>query len=293
MYSFTCFGEVLWDIFTDYEKIGGAPLNVALRLKSFTNTANIISSIGDDVLGNKLKYYIKVNNVTTDYLQINQKFETGKVNVLLDANNSATYEIKLPVAWDSIELTEKNIKLVKQSDVFVFGSLACRSPISKNTLLNLLNYANFKVFDVNLRPPFFSIELLSELMRKADFIKFNEDELDLISLNLNFESNSTEEKMIFISKSFDAKYVCVTRGEKGAILLNDGHIYFNEGYKVVVKDTVGAGDSFLAALLHKITNHSNNQDALNYACAVGALVAGSDGANSAILEKDILSLIEI
>ena len=291
MYNFTCFGEVLWDVFPDHEKIGGAPLNVGLRLKSFGENVAMISAVGEDHLGKQLITYLKENNLTPEFIQVSQEKQTGKVKVSLDSRGSASYEIKYPVAWDFIELNEENIDLVKQSKVFIYGSLICRNTVSKSTLIQLLDYANFKVFDVNLRAPFFSFELLKELMDKADFVKFNDDELDLIAKNLNSGHTSIEENMNFISKKFNVSHICVTRGGEGAVLLIDGQFYFNTGYPIVVKDTVGAGDSFLASLIYKITNNEKPQNALNFACAVGALVAGSEGANPKLSKTDILKMI--
>jgi fructokinase len=154
-----------------------------------------------------------------------------------------------------------------------------------------LDHANFKVFDVNLRAPFYSFELLAELMLKANFVKFNDDELDLIAKNLNSGHASIEDNVQFMAQKFDISHICVTRGGEGAILYIDGQFYFNSGYPIVVKDTVGAGDSFLAALVYKITHKTHPQDALDFACAVGALVAGSEGANPKLLESDIMNMI--
>ena len=175
--------------------------------------------------------------------------------------------------------------------MFVFGSLACRNPVSKHTLFALLKVANFKVFDVNLRPPYFSQEILSKLMSSATFIKFNEEELELISQKFGSSFTAVEDNMGFISKTFGAKYICVTKGAAGAVLLIEKQFYYNSGYKISVKDTVGAGDSFLATLIHNLLSNIESQTALDRACAFGALVAGSDGANPEIRERDILALM--
>jgi len=291
MNTFACFGEVLWDVFPDHEKIGGAPLNVALRLKSFNENVAMISAVGKDDLGDQLMVYLKENGLTSKFIQVHEEYQTGKVNVTLDRKGSASYEIKYPVSWDFIELIDENIVLARESKVFIFGSLICRNLVSKSTLFQLLDHANFKVFDVNLRAPFYSFNLLNELMAKANFVKFNDEELELIAKNLNSGFTSIEENMSFISQKFDVSHICVTRGGEGAALLIDGQFYFNSGYPVVVKDTVGAGDSFLASLIYKITNNQNPQDALNFACAVGALVASSEGANPKLSESDILKMI--
>lgn len=291
MNTFTCFGEVLWDVFPDHKKIGGAPLNVALRLKSFDNDVAIISGIGKDELGKKIMSFLEQRELMRNHVQINNSYQTGKVKVTLDNTGSASYKIEEPVAWDNIELKKADIERVKNSDVFIYGSLVCRNPISRNTLVELLNHASFKVFDVNLRPPFYTYSLLNDLMIKADFIKFNDDELELICKNLNSGFNTIEDNMTYISKKFNSQYVCVTKGSKGATLLYNGRFYNNSGYKISVKDTVGAGDSFLGSLIHKIVNNTYPQESLDFACAVGALVASCEGANPKISNSIILDMI--
>jgi fructokinase len=292
MNNFTCFGEVLWDVFPNEIKMGGAPLNVAFRLKTFENNVAIISAVGKDVLGEKLTQYLDDNSINTEFIQTLDDFQTGKVTVSLDKDGSAAYEIESPAAWDHIQLNKEVLAQVAQSKVFVFGSLACRNSVSKNTLFELLKVATFKVFDVNLRPPYFSQEILSALMSRATFIKFNEEELELIAKDLGSNFSSIEDNMTFISGTFGTKYVCVTKGGDGAILFIEGVFYYNEGYKIIVKDTVGAGDSFLATLIMNLLSNTKPQTALDYACAVGTLVAGSDGANPDILEGDIINLIK-
>tara|TARA_B110000211_G_scaffold46452_3_gene49682 strand:+ start:16615 stop:17493 length:879 start_codon:yes stop_codon:yes gene_type:complete len=288
---FTCFGEVLWDVFPEEVKMGGAPLNVAFRLRKFERPVAIISAVGNDVLGDRLLQYLDDNLINTAFIQKNKDYQTGKVHVLLDTSGSASYEIQHPAAWDHIQLNKEVSERVERSKVFVFGSLACRSPVSKHTLFALLKVANFKVFDVNLRPPYFSQEILSKLMSSATFIKFNEEELELISQKFGSSFTAVEDNMGFISKTFGAKYICVTKGAAGAVLLIEKQFYYNSGYKISVKDTVGAGDSFLATLIHNLLSNIESQTALDRACAFGTLVAGSDGANPEIRERDILALM--
>lgn len=291
MKTFTCFGEVLWDVFPDHQIIGGAPLNVALRLKSFTKNVSIISAIGNDNLGEQLLTYLDSNNLTSKYIQTNNNYPTGQVLVTLDQNGSASYDIKNPSVWDFISTNQSNIDLVKTSDVFIYGSLVCRNSTSKNTLFTLLEHAKFKVFDVNLRAPYYEFETLFKLMDFADFIKFNDEELELISKEINTGFSTIEDNMKAISNTFNASHVCVTKGDKGAILLVNGKFYESKGYKVKVKDTVGAGDSFLATLIYQIQSFGNYEKAIDYACAIGALVAGSNGANPKLNQEEINNLM--
>ena len=288
----TCFGEVLWDIFPTHKKIGGAPLNVALRIQSFDNLTNIISRVGDDDDGKRSLDYIKQKGIDISTIQIDKNHKTGCVNVTLDSKGSASYEIEYPVAWDKIEISEKIIEIVKSSDAFIFGSLVCRDEVSKQTLLKLLQYATFKVFDVNLRPPFYSIELLIQLMNKVEFIKCNDEELHEICIVLGSKATSIEDQVKFLSQKTNAKQICVTKGKDGAVLLYNDQYYSHKGYPVKVKDTVGAGDSFLATLISKLLNGSKPEHALDFACAVGALVAGKPGANPQITTSEILNFIK-
>jgi fructokinase len=291
MYKITCFGEVLWDVFPTHKKIGGAPLNVALRLHSFKNAVSIISSIGDDKNGKELKDYIEQQGLSTAYIQINTTHKTSTVAVKLDEKGAATYKIKKPCAWDYILLEDQLLSLVKKSDAFIFGSLVTRNKQSEDTLKILLNTAVFSVFDVNLRPPHYEIEKLKALMKSASFIKFNDDELFEINRKLGFINNSVKENIKYISKFTNTSQICVTRGGEGAILYFNQKFYENGGYKVKVADTVGAGDSFLATLIECLLKKENSQKAIDTACAIGALVAQNHGANPKISEEEIKKII--
>ena len=282
-----CFGEVLWDVFPDKARIGGAPLNVASRLSATGIETEIISRIGTDQKGKKILAYLKSNNVGTENIETDATYPTGMVNVSLSNSGSATYEIAYPSAWDKIEVSGSSMNSVRKADVFIFGSLVCRDKISRNTLFDLLEPANYKVFDINLRPPHYQKETLQQLMQKADFIKFNDEELFEIAGMLGSPFNSLEQNLLFISEKTNTKSICVTKGSHGAVLLSEGKLYYNSGYQIKVKDTVGAGDSFLASLIAKLLTNEDPQKALDYACAVGALVAGSEGANPKLEAEEI------
>ena len=287
MAKITCFGEVLWDVFKTHEKIGGAPLNVALRLKSFNHEVAIISAIGNDMYGKTLLDYMSESGVDTDYMQVHETLDTGKVLVTLNDKGSATYDITYPCAWDKIIFNEKAKALVSNSDAFVFGSLVARDDVSKEALLQLVEASSYNVFDLNLRAPHYKKELLIHLMNKAHFIKFNDDELYEVSAYLGSKYFSMEQNIRFISKATNTQHICVTKGNHGAVLLYDDTFYYNSGYLVKVKDTVGAGDSFLGSLISQLLNKKKPQEAIDFACAVGALVAQSEGANPNIKLSDI------
>lgn len=287
-----CFGEVLFDVFPTHTKIGGAPLNVGLRLASLGIETEIISRIGQDAKGNELLDFIEANNVSTAYIQTDSHFSTGEVTVKLDEKGSASYTINYPVAWDKIEATPEAQDTVPSADAVVFGSLVCRDTASYQSLLSLLNVAKYKIFDVNLRAPFYTKELLSDLMNKADFIKFNDDELYEISEYLGSPYHSLEQNMQFIAEKTNTQHICVTKGSHGAVLFYNNQLFYNSGYKITVADTVGAGDSFLAGLLSKLLTGIAPQEAINFACALGALVAQEEGANPKISKESIRAFMQ-
>lgn len=277
-----CFGEVLFDVFPTHTKVGGAPLNVALRLSSLGIETQIISRIGSDALGVEMLDYISQNGVSTNSIQKDQIYKTGEVIVTLDSKGSASYTINYPVAWDKITCNPEDENVVKKADAFVFGTLASRDAAAKQSLLELINYSKYSVFDVNLRAPYYTKDVIDQLMLQADFIKFNDDELYEISALMNSPFHSLEQNILFIAEQTKTKHICVTKGSHGAVLYYNNKMYYNSGYKINVVDTVGSGDSFLAGLLSKLLTDANPQEAIDFACALGALVATHEGANPTI-----------
>ncbi len=287
MAKIVCFGEVLWDVFPSHKKIGGAPLNVAVRSSFFSNDVTIISAVGKDDLGNEILHYLSEQKVNTDCVSILDNYKTGEVKVTLNEKGSASYSIEYPCAWDKITLTKQSELAVKTSDALVFGSLSTRDAISRKTLHKLVKLAKYKVFDLNLRAPHYTNEILTHLMREADFIKFNDEELYEVSKFLGSKFNSLEQNLNFIAQKTNTKHICVTKGPFGAVLLYNEKLYYNSGYKIEVVDTVGAGDSFLGTLISELLNNESPQKAIDLACAVGALVASNEGANPILDENDI------
>ena len=291
MSTICCFGETLWDIFPNEKKIGGAPLNVACRLNSYGSKVHMISRVGKDFNGEQILKYLQDQGLNLDTIQIDEKNPTGTVTVHLNDSNTASYTIEKPAAWDYISLDDTILEKVKSSDAIIFGSLVCRNQVSKNTLFSILDESIFKVFDANLRPPNYAMELIVELMKKSDFIKLNDEELLEICDHVNIKSPELEQQIIQLAEFTGCKHICVTLGKDGAILLSEKGIYKNVGYIVKVKDTVGAGDSFLATLIHNFLLKTDPQDALDYSCAVGSLVASKTGANEPIEEEEIQALL--
>ena len=277
-YKVTCIGEILWDVFGTAKKAGGSSMNVSLHLHKQGIKTEFISAVGRDTNGDELIQFLAKHEHSTKLLQIHPTLSTSTVQVKLDETHQATYTIVEPVAWDDIKLTAEAIDAVETSDAFVYCSLTCRNKESRETILSLLKHAKFKVFDINLRPPFYDIETLTLLLEQADLLKINEDEIAYLSRELQLEG-ADEELCLAISSKFNIKTICITLGSKGAMVWEDGKIYKHNGYEVEVSDTVGAGDSFLATYVGSTLKGLSIPERLDKACKVGAFVASQPGAN--------------
>lgn len=282
-----CFGEILFDVFLEHKKIGGAPLNVASRLNSLGGKVSVISGVGNDLNGKELIEYLNVSGINTDAVQVKDNYPTGLVNVILNEKGNASYDINYPSAWDKIEISNENISIVEKADFFVYGSLSSRDLVSRKTLEQLLAVAKYKIFDVNLRVPHYTKKNVLDLLHAADFIKFNDDELNEICEDLNSNKKSLEQNIKFIAKETNTDTVCVTLGSHGAVLYCNDTFYHNCGFKVNVVDTVGSGDSFLASLIIMLLNGEDPQYTINFASVVGAIVAQNEGANPVISSSEI------
>ena len=284
-----CFGEILWDLFPSEKKIGGAPLNVAFRMTQLGIPTTMISAIGSDALGEELQHAVAEKGVAT-LLQKKKSFPTGTVVVTLDAMGSAQYSIPIPVAWDHISYTTAMKKKVLEADCFVFGSLIARSTESKETLHRLLNLASYKVFDLNLRKPHYNPTELLEWMQQADLIKCNEEELAALVCEYGCNAPELEQQVAFLAAYTNSSQLCITLGSNGALWYENQRFLYQSGFSITVKDTVGAGDSFLATLLSGILTKQPMSENLKNACAVGALVASKTGANPTIDPTELINL---
>ena len=265
-------------------------MNVAVHLNNFGMESIVISRVGNDELGDELLHFLKSKNMATDWIQKDDTHITGIVNANISDRNEVVYDIVQPVAWDYIQYSEELEKTVSEVDVFIYGTLAARQSPSRSTLYQLLEAADYKVFDSNLRPPHYGMEETEKLLHYADMLKINQQELIEISAWFGKKEDDLA-RMQLLQDKFKISEICVSLGEKGAVLLKDGQLYQQQGFRVNVADTIGSGDSFLAAYLYKSLAGETPQDTLSYACAVGALIASKSGATPEYTEAEILNLM--
>jgi fructokinase len=272
-----CFGEILWDMLPDGPQPGGAPLNVAYHLNKMGVTTSLISKIGNDEDGSKLEILLDQWGITKHLLQKDEEHNTSKVIAKMNNGNEVSYEIIFPVAWDFITESSNALTSITESTYLIYGSLASRNPVSRDTLLDLLESTGIKVFDINLRPPFFNKNLLRQLLTKADIVKFNQAELEMVQIMFGSSHTNESSQVKFVQDNFNISEVIVTKGEFGASYYLKDKSYHVWGSEVKVVDTIGSGDSFLAAFLAGHYLRDEPQDILKSAIAMGAFIATKKG----------------
>ncbi len=273
-----CFGEVLWDIFPEGSRAGGAPFNVAYHVHKMGIDVKMLSRVGNDALGKQLTDQISNWGITTEYIQVDHEHPTSTVIAKIDEHNEASYEIINHVAWDYIECRPEHKELVAGAAAFVFGSLSARNETTRNTLLQLLEEAKLTIFDVNFRPPFIDAELIETLLHKSDIVKMNKAELRQILELTGREYTSEEEGVAFLRKHFSIREVVLTKGSKGAGYFTEQQNYSCPAVPITIADTVGSGDSFLSGFISKRIQHENPEEIIKQATALGAWVTSKPGA---------------
>jgi len=274
-------GEVLWDVLPERTCLGGAPANFAYIATLLGDQGIVASRVGEDSRGREALSRMKELGLGTEHLQADRKYPTGTVNVKIDSQGVAQFEILHPVAWDFLEWTSDWQRLAEESDAVCFGSLAQRSEESRATIRRFLSATSagaVNVFDVNLRQSYYSQEVISKSMKLADIVKLNDEELpkimSLSDLRHTDERSSAERLM----DEYDLKLVCITRGARGSLLVSGHETSEHPGFRVKVADTVGSGDAFTAGMVHEYLRGASLERMNEVANRVGAWLASEVGA---------------
>ena len=280
-------GEILWDILPSGKKLGGAPANFAYHAGELGCEAYIISSVGNDKLGNEILDILNTLGLNSHYIQIDECHPTGTVEVQLDNNGIPSYIIHENVAWDYIKVNEKCLELMKNADAVCFGSLSQRSETSREAILKLLNNTNnncIKIFDINLRQNFYNREIIINSLAHANVLKLNELELSIVSDLLGINGGEESEKLRKLQKKYSLRLIALTKGDCGSILFNGERISKHPGFKVEVLDTVGAGDAFTAAVTVGLIKKWDLDTINDFANKLGGYVCTQQGATPKIPE---------
>ncbi len=283
------FGLILFDIIEGKKYIGGPAINIALHMAYHGVRPTLISSVGDDELGEISKKMLDDNGISTDYIKTDYQHETGKVNVILDSSGNPTFDLQRQVAYDFITLTDSQIEALcnTQFDILYFGTVVQRTPVSAETLKTIIQRVPHKIvfFDINLRKGHYTREVVDFSLQHTDIFKLNDQEV--VEISNIFYLGLTEEKSIvdWVLKNYPIQTVLVTRGENGVSLYANGERHDFAGIKVQVKDTVGAGDAFSAGFIMEYLKSGDLMLASQKGNELGAYVAARSGAVPEIDEK--------
>jgi fructokinase len=289
-------GELLWDILPEGPRLGGAPANFTVMAGRLGNHAAILSRIGRDALGREAINRLAPLPVDAGSVQIDAVRETGRVTVALESGQPS-YTIHEPAAWDFLELTADWIALAERASAICFGSLAQRSAASRQTIQSLVAEAPetcVRVFDVNLRTPYYSAEIVQESLELATVMKMNDAEvplvLSLLDLDNGLDAFDAPELLCAASQRVLSEFpglrmVSVTRGGQGSLLVTREEFHEHRGIPVVVADTIGAGDAFTAAMTHYLLRGASLATVNEAGNRWGAWVASQSGAMPDLAEE--------
>ena len=245
-------GEVLWDIFPDGPRLGGAPANFTYHAGALGAEATLVSRVGKDRLGSDALNRLSQLGVTTGCVEVDPILPTGTVSVGLDSGGQPRFTIHENVAWDALVGSRSSRQAVGIADAICFGSLAQRSEIARKTIRALVAEspsASLRIFDVNLRQHFYSTETLEASLELANVLKVNETELPRLA-ELFSLAGDEQTQIRNLACRFGLRTIAYTRGGRGSCLYSDGGWSEHPGFPVKVVDTVGAGDAFTAAMTH-------------------------------------------
>ncbi|MFB3777635.1 MAG: carbohydrate kinase family protein [Bryobacteraceae bacterium] len=275
------FGEILWDIFDDSRRLGGAPLNFSLHASRMGHEAALVSAVGEDELGASARAALQRLGIDSPFVQTTGRYPTGTARVQLGEDGQVRFRIHRPAAFDDVHLTADELRRLAawNPQWLYFGTLSSMTENSRSLLAELaesLPQAR-RVYDVNLRKDSFTPELVAELIARADVVKLNRDEMLALGEMFGLPSADIGEFCRSGAARFGWEAVAVTLGERGSGIWADGAYSEADGIRVTVADTVGAGDAFTAALVHGLSMGWPPHDIAEYANRVGALIASRPG----------------
>ncbi len=277
-YSIVGIGEVLWDLFPKYKRLGGGTANFAYHISQFGFHATIVSAIGHDPLGDEIIRTLDDQKV--GHLLSRVDFPTGTVQVDVSSEGIPCYDIREQVAWDHIPYTDPLRKLARNCRAVCFGSLAQRSEVSRTTINNFLDNTSeesLRIFDINLRQNFYTTETLLHSLRKCNVLKLNEEEATFLTKICGYENLDLRAFCRSVVNDYALQVVILTQGAGGSYVFTPNGSSYYETPKVKVADTVGAGDSFTAAFCAAILHGHPTHVAHRLAVDVSAYVCTQQG----------------
>jgi fructokinase len=283
-------GEVLWDLLLTGPQLGGAPANFAYHAHALGAQSQVITRVGKDDYGREIIRRFHEMGLPEAGVQIDETAPTGTAKVALSGDGLAHFTIQENVAWDCIATTDEAVAIAHRADAICFGSLAQHCEASRNTIQYLVAETppdTLRVFDINLRQQFYSRDVIEQSLQLANVLKLNNDELPILAAMFRL-TGSTEDHIGQLAQTFSLRLVALTRGPNGS-LLYQRHNDNNEARwsdcpsrPVKVVDTVGAGDSFSAAMVLGLLRKMDLDEINTIANEVARYVCSQPGATPAM-----------
>lgn len=274
-------GELIWDFLPDGKQLGGAPTNFACISRLLGNHSIVASRIGADELGREAVARLEQMGVSTRFMQQDDTHPTGTVRVQLDERGEPLFAMNENSAWDYLAWTAGWQELAPQVDAACFGTLGQRHPLARETMARFLRHTPphaARIFDVNLRHSFFTAVMLDDSLRLSTIVKLNSDELLTVAAMLELKEREAEAVSQQLIARYRVELVAVTRGEQGSLLVTNEETVDHPGLRIRVKDTIGAGDAFTAALAHYYLRRAPLNTISEAANRMGAWVSTQAGA---------------
>lgn len=272
-------GEAVWDIFGDDRKPGGAPANVAFHAGQHGARAVVATSLGTDAAGDDLLDYFQSKGLDTSVVQRDATHATGRVTVDMTDPGHPTYVIHQDAAWDYLQPTSALLSLADRADAVCFGSLAQRSPVSRQTTREMIRRTRgLVVFDVNLRQQWYDRDTLDQSFKHSRVAKLNIDELPIVADTLGLRSTSERDFASDLWSRYPVETVVITRAERGCYVANRETEVDLPSETIQLVDAVGAGDAFTAAFMVLTLERHPLDRIAKFANRAGGLVASRAGA---------------
>ncbi|AQQ10326.1 5-dehydro-2-deoxygluconokinase [Sedimentisphaera cyanobacteriorum] len=286
-------GEILFDNLPGGRRLGGAPANFAIHCSLMGAESSVVSSVGEDQAGKDILSELETKGIDTSCISVNSR-PTGSVDVKLCPEGQPEYIINENSAWDYITISPEALKLAANCDAVCFGSLAQRNETSRKSILYFLESAGdqcIKVFDVNIRQQYYSREIIENSLMISDILKLNDEELEIFRVMLGIEGLNDRQTLGHILNHYNLKLIALTLGAEGSIMADREEYSHASAKAAKVRDTVGAGDCFTAAMVYSFLCGVSIEETNEFASKAASFVCTKDGATPS-LPAEILDEIK-
>jgi fructokinase len=243
----------------------------------------MLSGVGNDARGDEALSILNRFHVDTSLIQRIDNAPTGSVGISFTDPTKPIFEIHANSAWDKIGWTSELKARLADVDAIYFGTLGQRGEQSRATIQQAIQLAKsrgvLRVLDVNLRKPFFDADLLRDSIAQSSVLKLSDEELSKVAAACDVANDAAPEIVLRkLLSQFKLDLVVMTRGAQGAILVSPTELIQQPGIPAVVRDTVGAGDAFTAALVVGLLRGDALTTIARNACETASAVCEHDGA---------------